>query len=44
MLPAATYEDDEFKNVNDLLDSLGESNELSIFDTKIVKDFYEFNW
>jgi hypothetical protein len=23
---------------------LGESNELSIFDTKIVKDLYEFNW
>jgi hypothetical protein len=23
---------------------LGESKELSIFDTKIVKDLYEFNW
>lgn len=30
--------------VNDLMDSLGETNELDLFDNKIVKDFYEFQW
>ena len=43
MLPASTYDENgQCKNVNDLMDSLSSTTELSIFDTKIVKDFYEF--
>ena len=44
ILPAATYRDGECVGINDLLDCLGSTNELEIFDTKIVRDFYEFEW
>lgn len=42
MLPATTYKDGKCTGVDDLLDSLGNVSELAIFDTKIVRDFYEF--
>lgn len=45
MLPAVTFDEmGNFLNVNHLLDTLENTSELSIFDTKIVKDFYEFQW
>lgn len=42
ILPAAMFEDGYCKNVNDLMKSLSYSEELSIFDTAVIKDFYDF--
>jgi hypothetical protein len=44
ILPSATHLNGECQGVNDLLNHLGETKELSLFDTSIVKDFYEFQW
>jgi hypothetical protein len=45
MLPMATYDKNgESKYVNDLLRSLGGSDELEMFSSKIVVDYYEFMW
>lgn len=44
LLPAATYEENASGGVSDLLEVLAESEEQSIFDSKIVKDFYDFQW
>jgi hypothetical protein len=44
ILPASTYENGVCENVNELMDSLGATTELSVFDTNVVKDFYEFQW
>lgn len=45
MLPSVTYSaDGQLSNVSVLLQSLEQAGEPSIFETKIVKDFYEFQW
>ena len=44
LLPTATYTNGVCLKVNELMDSLVESNEFAIFDSKIVKDFYDFHW
>lgn len=44
ILPSVTYVDDACSGVNDLLEALGDTDEQEIFDTRIVKDFYEYQW
>jgi hypothetical protein len=44
MLPAVIYDGEECLGVNDILEALGGTDEQIIFDSKIVQDFYEFQW
>lgn len=44
LLPTTTYVDDKCENIDELLENLGESDELDMFDCKIVKDYYNFMW
>ena len=43
MLPAAAFDENgECTMVNELMNSFGETSELTIFDTNVVKDYFEF--
>jgi hypothetical protein len=44
LLPCVTYQDGACEGVNDLLDCLIGSEEHCMFETKIVKDFFDFQW
>lgn len=43
-LPMCTYEDGRCRNLDGLMDALGETDELSLFEAKVVNDFYDFQW
>ena len=44
ILPLTTFEDDESINICDLLDALGDTDELEVFQTKVVQDYFLFMW
>lgn len=43
-LPMCTYEDGKCKNLDGLMDALAETDELSLFEAKVVNDYYDFMW
>lgn len=43
-LPICTYLDGRSQQINELMDSLGESEELEIFEAKVVNDYYVYQW
>lgn len=44
LLPAVTYRDGDCDGVDDLLDAVSASEEESVFETKVIKDFYGYMW
>lgn len=44
LLPQITYLDGRSQLMNVLMDLLGDSEEIDIFSTKVVIDFFDFNW
>lgn len=44
MLPYASQLNEDSQGGNELLEVLGSTDELSVFDTKIVSDYYDFQW
>lgn len=44
LLPNTTYQNGVCTRANELMESLQESNDNNIYETKIVKDFYDFHW
>lgn len=42
LLPSVTYDGEECIGLSDLMEAIGDTNEDSIFDTKIVQDFYDY--
>jgi len=44
MLPSVTYKDGESLNFNDFMEEMGNTDELDIFRTKVVNDFFDQQW
>ena len=44
LLPVTTYLDGKSENLNELLELMSETEELDIFNSKVVQDFFEFQW
>ena len=44
ILPAATYEGDQVELLDDLMIAFGDTNDLNVFESKVVVDFFEYQW
>jgi hypothetical protein len=45
LLPSIAYDEEEKPTLmNDLMEMFGQTEELGIFKTKVVNDFFEFQW
>lgn len=44
LLPTVTYNENGCVGVNDLLCALSNSEEETVFETKVIKDFYRYMW
>jgi hypothetical protein len=44
ILPSVMFKKDVCMGANTLMETLGESLEQTIFETKIIEDFYDFQW
>ena len=44
LLPTTTFKDGTCNRLNDLMDKFAETEELEIFNSKVVKDFYAYQW
>ena len=44
LLPSVACENGQSINMNELMEQLGNTEELVIFRTKVIKDFFEFQW
>lgn len=44
ILPVVTFEDGGCYKMDDLMGLLGETDEMEIFETKVIQDFFDFQW
>jgi len=44
LLPSVTYEDGQSTKMNELMEQLGNTEDLDIFRTKVICDFFDFQW